>query len=323
TVGMIALMLFFVYRSVLTTLLVLATVLIEMSAARGLVAFLGNAGVIGLSTYATNILTLLVIAAGTDYAIFFAGRYQEARGTGEDKENAFYTMYHGTTHIVLGSGLTVAGAVACLSFTRLPYFQSLGIPAALGVLVALGAALTLGPAILTLGALAGIFDPKRAMRTRGWRRIGTAIVRWPGPILVAACALALVGLLALPGYKTSYDTRPYMPQSAPANVGYTAAERHFSRARLEPELLMVETDHDMRNPADMLIVDRVAKAVAHLPGIALVQAITRPLGTPINHSSIPFQISTQSASQIENLKYQEDRARDLLRQAGELDKVIH
>lgn len=79
-------MLFFVYRSVLTTLLVLATVLIEMSAARGLVAFLGNAGVIGLSTYATNLLTLLVIAAGTDYAIFFVGRYQEARGTGEDRE---------------------------------------------------------------------------------------------------------------------------------------------------------------------------------------------------------------------------------------------
>ncbi|ORV58281.1 hypothetical protein AWC03_14725 [Mycobacterium europaeum] len=323
TVGVIAVMLFFVYRSVLTTLLVLATVLIEMSAARGLVALLGNAGVIGLSTYATNLLTLLVIAAGTDYAIFFAGRYQEARAAGEDREKAFYTMYHGTTHIVLGSGLTVAGAVACLGFTRLPYFQSLGIPAALGILVALFAALTLGPAILTLGAKVGIFDPKRAMRTRGWRRIGTAIVRWPGAVLAAACALALVGLLALPGYKTSYDTRPYMPASAPANVGYTAAERHFSRARLEPELLMVETDHDMRNPADMLILDRVAKAVFHVPGIAQVQAITRPLGTPLDHSSLAFVVSNQSAAQQENLTYQRDRADDLRKQADELAKTIN
>ena len=122
--------------------------------------------------------------------------------------------------------------------------------------------------------------------------------RWPAPILVVACAIALIGLLALPGYKTSYDVRPYLPASSPANVGYTAAERHFSRARLEPELLMVETDHDMRNPTDMLILDKVAKAVAHYPGSRLVQGITRPLGTPINHSSIPFQISTQSASQI-------------------------
>jgi putative drug exporter of the RND superfamily len=322
TIGAIALMLLFVYRSFFTMLLVLVTVLIEMSAARGVVAFLGNIGVIGLSTYATNILTLLVIAAGTDYAIFVVGRYQEARGAGEDQEAAFYTMFHGTAHIVLGSGLTVAGAVACLGFTRLPYFQSLGIPAAIGILIALFAALSLGPAILTLGTLAGLFEPKRAMRTRGWRRIGTAIVRWPGPVLVASFALALIGLLALPGYKTSYDVRPYMPDSAPANVGYTAAERHFSRARLEPELLMIKSDHDMRTPADMLILDRVAKGVFHVPGIAQVQTITRPLGTPIDHSSLAFQISSGSAGQQENLQYQRDRANDLQRQAGELAKTI-
>ncbi|OBK14667.1 RND family transporter [Mycobacterium asiaticum] len=322
TVGVIAVMLLFVYRSFLTMLLVLVTVMIEMAAARGIVAFLGNAGIIGLSTYATNLLTLLVIAAGTDYAIFLVGRYQEARSAGEERETAYYTMFRGTAHIILGSGLTVAGAVACLSFTRLPYFQSLGVPAALGILVALVAALTLAPAVLTLGALVGIFEPKRAMRTRGWRRIGTAIVRWPGPVLTVACAVAFIGLLTLPGYKTSYDTRPYMPEDAPANVGYTAAERHFSRARLEPELLMVETDRDMRNPADMLILDRIAKAVFHVPGIAQVQSITRPLGTPLTHTSLAFQISAQSANQSENLRYQRDRADDLLRQAGELSNSI-
>jgi len=167
SVGVIALMLFIVYRSVLTMLLVLVTVLVEMAAARGIVAFIANAGLMELSTYATNILTLLVIAAGTDYAIFLVGRYQEARGAGEDRETAYYTMFDRTAHIVLGSGLTVAGAVACLSFCRLPYFQSLGLPAALGILVALLGSLTLGPAVLTLGSSFGLLDPKRAMRTRG------------------------------------------------------------------------------------------------------------------------------------------------------------
>jgi putative drug exporter of the RND superfamily len=322
TVLVIAVMLLFVYRSVLTMALVLFTVLIEMAAARGLVASLGYNGIIGLSTYATNLLTLLVIAAGTDYAIFFVGRYQEARSAGEDRETAFYTMYRGTAHIVLGSGLTVAGAVFCLAFTRMPYFQTLGIPAGLGILVALLASLTLGPAVLTIGSHFGLLDPKRALRTRGWRRIGTAIVRWPGPVFAVASAIALIGLLALPGYQSSYDIRPYMPDRAPSKVGYAAAEHHFSRARLEPELLMIEADHDLRDPADMLILERVAKAVFHVHGIAQVQAITRPLGTPIDHSSIPFQISAQSASQIENLQYQKDRAADLQRQAGELAKTI-
>jgi putative drug exporter of the RND superfamily len=323
TIIAIAVMLFFVYRSFSTTILVLLTVLIEMAAARGIVAFLGNVGIVALSTYATNLLTLLVIAAGTDYAIFVLGRYQEGRSAGENREAAFYTMYRGTAHVVLGSGLTVASAVFCLSFTRLPYFQSLGVPAAVGILVALVAALTLAPAVLTVGSHFGLFEPKRAMRTRGWRRIGTAIVRWPGPILAVTCVVALIGLLALPGYKTSYNIRPYLPANAPANVGYTAGVRHFSEARLNPELLMIEADHDLRNVADMLILERVAKAVFHTPGIDQVQAITRPLGTPLDHSSIPFQLSQQSAATIQNLSYQKDRAADLQKQAAEFRTTIN
>jgi putative drug exporter of the RND superfamily len=322
TIVVILVMLFSVYRSVVSSVVVLFTVIIEMAAARGIVAFLGSVGLIGLSTYSTNLLTLLVIAAGTDYAIFFLGRYHEARHAGEDRETAFYTMYRGTAHVVLGSGLTVGGAVFCLRFTRLNYFQSLGIPAALGILVALAAALTLAPAVITVGSLFGLFDPKRKMATRGWRRIGTAIVRWPGPILVVAIAVALIGLLALPAYKTSYDARSYMPASAPANVGYAAAERHFSQARLNPELLMIETDHDMRNPADMINLERVAKAVAHLPGIAQVQSMTRPLGTPIEHTSLAFQISAGSIGNIENLQYQKDRAEDIRKQADTLRDTI-
>ena len=102
-------------------------------------------------------------------------------------------------------------------------------------------------------------------------------------------------MLALPAYTTNYNDRYYIPGYTPANVGYHASDRHFPQARMEPELLMVEADHDLRNPADMLVLDRIARGVFHIPGIARVQNITRPLGTPIDHSSIPFQISMQSS----------------------------
>ena len=323
TLGVIALMLFFIYRRLTTVFFVLFTVMIELTASRGVVAVLANAGFIQLSTYSTNILTLLVIAAGTDYAIFLLGRFHEARLIGQDRVTAYGTMYRGTAHIILGSGLTIAGAVFCLIFTRLPYFNSLAVPAAIGVVVALVAALTLAPALLCIGRHFGLFEPARPMKTRGWRRIGTAIVRWPGPILVATMAIALIGLLALPGYETSYDARTYIPSTAPANVGYAAAERHFSQARLNPELMMIEADHDLRNPTDMILLERVAKAVFHTDGIAQVQAITRPLGTPLDHTSIPFQISAGSASQINTLPFQQARTADLLKQVGVIDDTVN
>lgn len=323
TVGVIAIMLLIVYRSPVTMILALVTVLVEMAAARGIVSFLASTGFIGLSTYSTNLLTLLVIAAGTDYVIFWLGRYHERRNEGWDREAAFYDMYRGTSHVILGSGLTIAGAVFCLTFTRLPYFQSLGVPAAIGVLVALAASLTLAPAVLVVAGRFGLLDPKRMTAKRGWRRIGTAIVRWPAPILVATMALALVGIASLAGYKVSYDVSRYMPADAPSNVGYAAAERHFSKARLNPELVMIEADHDLRNPTDMILLERVAKAVFHTDGIAQVQSITRPLGTPLDHTSIPFQISAQSAAQINSLPFQKDRAADMLRQVGVINDSIN
>jgi len=322
TFGVIAIMLLIVYRSIITALLTLVAVAIQVAAARGVVAFLGHIGIIPLSTYATNLLTLLVVAAGTDYAIFLLGRYQEARQAGEDRLAAYYTMYRSTAHVIIGSGLTVAAAVFCLRFTRTPYFQSLGIPAGIGVLVTLVASLTLTPAVITMGSHIGLFDSKRAMRTRGWRRIGTAIVRWPGPILVASIAVALIGLLALPGYKTNYDARRYQPDWAPAKVGYAAAERHFSAARLNPEVLMIESDRDLRTPANMIVLERVAKAVFRTPGVALVQSITRPLGTPLDHTSLGFAMSAQSSAQIQNLPFQQARANDLVKQVAEINTSI-
>ncbi|MDT7766433.1 MAG: putative drug exporter of the superfamily, partial [Mycobacterium sp.] len=102
TIGVILLMLLFVYRSITTVLLVLGMMFLELSAARGIVAALGYYNLIGLSTFAVNLLTTLAIAASTDYAIFLLGRYHEARQNGEDRETAFYTMYHGTAHVILG-----------------------------------------------------------------------------------------------------------------------------------------------------------------------------------------------------------------------------
>ncbi len=322
TLIVIFVMLLLVYRSIVTVVLVLMMVFVQLAAARGIVAFLGFHNLIGLSTFAVNLLTTMAIAAATDYVIFIMGRYHEARLDGEDRETAFYTMYHGTAHVILGSGLTIAGATFCLHFTRLPYFQSLGIPLAIGMLIAVVAALTMAPAILTIGSHFGLFDPKRAMKTRGWRRVGTAVVRWPGPILVASIALALIGLLALPSYVNNYNDRAYMPPELPANQGFAAADRHFPQARMNPELLMIDTDHDLRNSADMLVIDKVAKNIFHIPGVGRVQAITRPQGTPIEHTSIPFIISMSGATQQLNMSYMQDRMKDMLKMGDEMQATV-
>ncbi|MBU8808395.1 MMPL/RND family transporter [Mycolicibacterium goodii] len=323
TVGVIFLMLLLLYRRVLIVLILLATVAIELQVARGLVAFLALHGIVGLTTYVVNLLVSVGIAAGTDYGIFFAGRYQEARQAGADRVEAYYTSFSGVAKVVLASGATIAGAIACLSFTRLPYFQPLGIPGAVGIAVAVAVALTLVPACIAATNRFGWFDPRRLVTTRRWRRIGTAVVRWPAPILVATIAVAVVGLLTLPGYNPSYSDQKYIPQDIPANQGYAAAARHFPESKMTtPDILLIESDHDMRNSADLLVLNKLAKAVFAVPGVANIQSVTRPEGKPIEHTSIPFMLSMSNASQRLSLPFQQQRMEDMLKQADEMSKTI-
>ncbi|OBG27526.1 RND family transporter [Mycobacterium sp. 852002-51057_SCH5723018] len=323
TFAVIIVMLLLVYRSALTVCIVLVMVVLELFGARGLVAFLGYHNVFGLTTFATNLVVTLAIAAATDYAIFLIGRYQEARRLGQDREAAYYTMFHGTAHVVLASGLTIAGASLCLRFTRLPYFQTMGIPLAVGMVIVVAAALTLGPALIAVASRFGrVLDPKRMTQPRGWGRIGAATVRWPGAILVCAILVALVGMLTLPGYHTTYNDRIYLPADVAANVGYAAADRHFSQAKMNPDLLMVEADHDLRDPADFLVIDKIAKALVHVHGIAQVQTITRPEGHPIQHTSIPYNISQNSTGQVMNNDYQQTILKNTLQQADDMQVTI-
>lgn len=322
TGAVIMIMLLITYRSVSTMLLVLVMVGFEMGTARGVVAILGNYDLLGFSTFVVAMLSSLAIAAGTDYAIFLIGRYQEARQAGQDQETAYYTMFRGTAHIILGSGLTIAGATLCLHLARLSYFKALGIPSALGLLVVVAGALTAAPAVVVLATRFGLLEPKRAVKVRRWRRIGTATVRWPGAVLAASLGIAIIGIAIMPTMKVSYNDRFYIPADLPSNVGYAAAERHFTAATMNPDILMIESDHDMRNSGDMIILDKIAKDVFRSPGIAMVQSITRPLGGPIEHTSIPFQISAQSIPIQQNLQFMRDRAADMLTMSEDLGSMI-
>ena len=73
TVVIILTMLLLVYRSIVTVILLLVMVGVELTAARGIVAFLGHHDILELSTFAINMLIFLSIAAGTDYGYSSSG----------------------------------------------------------------------------------------------------------------------------------------------------------------------------------------------------------------------------------------------------------
>lgn len=315
TIFLIIFMLLLVYRSFTTMLVPLFGVLILMLAAKGVIATLGHLGFIELSSFAVNMVVSLTLGAGTDYGIFLMGRYHEARLNGESREDAYYTAYRGVSHVILGSGLTIAGAAFCLSFARLNYFNTMGPAVAISMVLTVVGALTLAPAILSVGSMFGLFDPRRTAKARLYRRIATGVVRWPKPILTASAAAVTAGAVFAPTYQVSFDDRTYQPHNSAANLGFAAADRHFAKSKLFSEMLMVESDHDMRNSADFISLDRVAKALIRLPGVAMVQSITRPMGRPLEHASLPYLFTMQGSANGQQLPFTREQNANTDKQA--------
>lgn len=323
SVAVIVVMLLIIYRSIVTMLVSMVVIGVELFAAQGVTAFAGHLNIIGLTSYAVSMVTMLALAAGTDYVIFMWGRYQEERAKGLGAEDAYYVAYHGVSHVILGSGLTIAGACLCLTMTTLPYFQTMGLPCAIAMIVIVAAGVTLAPAVLTVASKFGLMNAKRDVSSsRGWRKVGTSVVRWPIPIILVTSAIAGIGFVSLMTYEPQYNDKKFTPTDMPANLAMDVAERHFSQARMNPELLMLEADHDLRNPADMLVIDRVAKSVVRMRGIERVQTITRPLGSPIEHSSIPFMLGAQTAGTLQAATFNNDNSAQMLEQADELSTSI-
>jgi RND superfamily putative drug exporter len=322
TIGLIIVLLLIAYRSLTIALIPLVGVLTMLAVARGVVSFLVQNGVIGISSFASNLLVSLVLGASTDYAIFYLGRYQEARQRGEDKESSYYESVANVPHVILGSGIAITGATLCLTLTHLDYFRTLGPPCAVSMVVAVLGALTLGPALLTLGSKIGWIQPRTARRNPVWRKVGTVIARWPVPMILTALLIIPLCIMGLTTYKVSYNDRDFAPTSVESVAGYSAADKHYPKSWLNNDVVYIKSDHDMRNTADMISLDKVAKAIIRTPGVALVQSVTRPNGRPLEHASLPYALGSTGTKIGENIGFLRDRVADIDTIAADTAGVI-
>ncbi|HEY7031653.1 MAG TPA: MMPL family transporter [Thermomicrobiales bacterium] len=103
-----------------------------------------------MSVYALNMITLIGLAVGVDYALFVVDRYREERRHGRPPQEAIALAGGTAGRAVLFSGGTVAIALLGMFLLPTTLFRSLGAGAILAVVVAVLATLTLIPALLGL-----------------------------------------------------------------------------------------------------------------------------------------------------------------------------
>lgn len=241
--GLVIFLLIIIYRSPVFWFFPILAVVFAEIAARALGYGLTEVGVT-VNGQSSSILSVLVIGAGTDYALLLVARYREELHQHQDKHEAMAIALRRAGPAIVASGATVAAALLSLTLAKVNGTAGLGPIGAMGVVIAVISMLTFLPAVLVIvgrrrfwpfvpygpegpqtpdhtpmrvPGLAGVVD-RLGPAVTAFVLIGAliAVLSMSAPVLIVVVVLALIFRLA----------GPWLDRKA-----FTPVERRFSADR--------------------------------------------------------------------------------------------
>ncbi|WP_193609533.1 MMPL family transporter [Nocardioides lijunqiniae] len=203
TLLVVIVILLFTYRSPILWLLPIISAVFAYMISGGVVYLLAKYADLTVNGQSQSILGILVIGAGTDYALLLVARYREELRRHEDRHEAMAYALHRATPAILASAATVVIGLLCLVFSDLNSTAGLGPVLAVGVTVTFLVMVTLLPALLVICGR-WIFWPKRPAfgsdeptGTGFWAKVGSAIAPRPRRVWIVTTGLLLLACLGL------------------------------------------------------------------------------------------------------------------------------
>ncbi len=204
TLLVVIVILLLTYRSAYLWVLPIISVVFAYAVSGGVVYLLAKYADLTVNGQSQAILGILVIGAGTDYALLLVARYREELRRHDDRHEAMAFALHRAAPALLASASTVIVGMLCLSLAELNSTAGLGPVLAVGVGVTVLVMLTLLPALLVIFGR-WVFGPQkehhRTWVKTGLGEIGGGVV---AVLLGGAVGGALGGLLVGLGAFTAF-----------------------------------------------------------------------------------------------------------------------
>ncbi|MCW3000304.1 MAG: hypothetical protein JWN65_3853 [Solirubrobacterales bacterium] len=216
----------------------------------------------------SSITSILVLGAGTDYALLLVSRYREELRTHEDKHEAMALALRSAGPAILASGLTVSIALFSLILAKVNGTAGLGPLGALGVLTAMIVQLTFLPAMLVAVGRKPFwprvphYGDAGVDETHGfYRRLGERIAARPRPVWIGTVAFLVACTLGVLNFSTGLTQGNSFRDNVEAIAGQKLIEQAFPAGQSAP------TDVVVRDPSR---AGAVTAAVKGVDGVASV-----------------------------------------------------
>ena len=276
-VGMLAavVILLVAFGSLLAMGLPLLTALFGIGSGAAVVMLLAN--VVTLPSFTLQLVMMLGIGVGIDYALFIVTRYRQALAEGAEPADAVELAIDTAGRAVLFAGTTVVVSVLGLLVVGLDVNRALGIAAASGVAMTMLASVTLLPAVL--GFVGHNIDrlglPHRhsagGSQDGFWHGWSELVQRRPA--IPAALGLAVLAILAVPTFamRLGFGDAGNRPDSDTTRRGYDLLAEGFGPGANGPLFLAASVPHDTAAAA----LDQLVARLATTEGVASVTPAIR------------------------------------------------
>ncbi len=226
----------------------------------------------GLPSDVAQLVVIIGLAVGVDYAMFYARRMMEERDRGHSAADAVEIAAGTSGRAVLISGLTVMVAMAGLLFAGNPIFVGFGIGTMLVVAVAVLGSMTFLPAMLSfLGEKNWLekgrvpYVTKRRHQAKGESRVWGAILTrvLKRPLVSALVAGSLLVALSIPALGIQFKEPGFdgYSRSQPVIQTYDRVQAAFPGGAV-PALTVIKADDVTAAPVQAAIQDLHDKALA-------------------------------------------------------------
>jgi putative drug exporter of the RND superfamily len=179
-------------------------------------------------TFAPELMAMIGLGVGIDYALFIVTRYRQALGEGRQPRAAVTTAMSTAGRAVLFAGCTVVIALLGLFVVDLPFMDGLAVGTIVAVLLVLAAALTLLPALLGFVGqgidrlhVPGLLATPAISTDHGfWSRWAKTVQRRPAICGLAALAVLVVLAVPLTSLRLAFSDAGNDPTSLTTRQAY-------------------------------------------------------------------------------------------------------
>ena len=294
--------LFIVFGSVVAAMLPLVMAVVAVSTTFGLLYLLALQ--FSVSVFTLNLVSMLGLGLGIDYALLIVNRFREEMGSGT-MESVIARTIETAGRAVFFSGLTVCISLMGLLLFPLTLLQSLGIAGALVVSLSVVVALTLLPALL--GWLGQRMQQRsavnRALQWQGyWAAIARKVIRHSVPASIAV--LLLVMGLSTPFLQARFGltSADILPKHVAARTGVEVMAQAFGPGASNPILILIRTPSSKETLLSRQHIATLYKTVQQLtadPRVEHVSSLFSPNPTlPLAAYQQLYQTPQASPSQL-------------------------